>query len=194
MNKAEKSLRWVANQIPDFTPKNNEEKMLVAIKLYSEAGAEEIKRLEAENAELKEKAQKLDEQLKAISDRTAKFSSLEQIEKRFLDWAIPFLKARITGCKEEWFGIEWIAKAIWEFIKGGFETAIAVDETNAALRERLGKWIVDNEIVMEPRVKDGQTYYVISRKERRIVTHYICTELTPEAAEARLIELQGEKQ
>ena len=179
MNKAEKSLRWVVNQIPDFTPKNNEEKMLVAIKLYSEAGAEEIKRLEAENAELKEKAQKLDEQLKAISDRTAKFSSLEQIEKRFLDWAIPFLKARITGCKEEWFGIEWIAKAIWEFIKGGFETAIAVDETNAALRERLGKWIVDNEIVMEPRVKDGQTYYVISRKERRIVTHYICTELTP---------------
>ena len=53
MNKAEKSLRWVVNQIPDFTPKNNEEKMLVAIKLYSEAGAEEIKRLEAENAELK---------------------------------------------------------------------------------------------------------------------------------------------
>lgn len=26
MNKAEKSLRWVVNQIPDFTPKNNEEK------------------------------------------------------------------------------------------------------------------------------------------------------------------------
>ena len=62
---------------------------------------------------------------------------------------------------------------------------------NAALRERLGKWAVDNEIVMEPRVKDGQTYYVISRKERRIVTHYICTELTPEAAEARLAELKG---
>lgn len=62
---------------------------------------------------------------------------------------------------------------------------------NAALHEKLGKWAVDNEIVMEPRVKDGQTYYVISRKERRIVTHYICTELTPEAAEARLNELQG---
>ena len=55
MNKAEKSLRWVVNQIPDFTPKNNEEKMLVAIKLYSEAGAEEIKRLEAENAALRER-------------------------------------------------------------------------------------------------------------------------------------------
>lgn len=64
---------------------------------------------------------------------------------------------------------------------------------NATLRERLGKWAVDNEIVMEPRVKDGQTYYVISRKERRIVTHYICTELTPEAALARLAELKGEK-
>lgn len=110
MNKAEKSLRWVVNQIPDFKPTTNEEKMLVAIKLYSEAGAEEIKRLEAENA---------------------------------------------------------------------------------ALRERLGKWAVDNEIVMEPRVKDGKIYYVISRKERRIVTHYICTELTPEAAEERLKELQG---
>lgn len=58
MNKAEKSLRWVVNQIPDFTPKNNEEKMLVAIKLYSEAGAEEIKRLEADNAALRERLEK----------------------------------------------------------------------------------------------------------------------------------------
>lgn len=55
MNKAEKSLRWVVNQIPDFKPTTNEEKMLVAIKLYSEAGAEEIKRLEVENAALREK-------------------------------------------------------------------------------------------------------------------------------------------
>lgn len=53
MNKAEKSLRWVVNQIPDFKPTTNEEKMLLAIKLYSEAGAEEIKRLEAENAALR---------------------------------------------------------------------------------------------------------------------------------------------
>lgn len=53
MNKAEKSLRWVANQIPDFKPTTNEEKMLVAIKLYSEAGAEEIRRLETENAALR---------------------------------------------------------------------------------------------------------------------------------------------
>lgn len=53
MNKAEKSLRWVVNQIPDFKPTTNEEKMLVAIKLYSEAGAEEIRRLETENAALR---------------------------------------------------------------------------------------------------------------------------------------------
>ena len=59
MNKAEKSLRWVVNQIPDFTPKNNEEKMLVAIKFYSDAGAEEIKRLEAENAALRERLGKV---------------------------------------------------------------------------------------------------------------------------------------
>ena len=55
MNKAEKSLRWVVSQIPDFKPTTNEEKMLVAIKLYSEAGAEEIKRLKAENAALRER-------------------------------------------------------------------------------------------------------------------------------------------
>lgn len=55
MNKAEKSLRWVVNQIPDFKPTTNEEKMLLAIKRYSEAGAEEIKRLEAENAALRER-------------------------------------------------------------------------------------------------------------------------------------------
>lgn len=58
MNKAEKSLRWVVNQIPDFKPTTNEEKMLVAIKLYSEAGAEEINRLEAENAALRERLEK----------------------------------------------------------------------------------------------------------------------------------------
>ena len=58
MNKAEKSLRWVVNQIPDFKPTTNEEKMLLAIKLYSEGGAEEIKRLEAENAELRARLNK----------------------------------------------------------------------------------------------------------------------------------------
>lgn len=55
MNKVEKSLQWVVNQIPDFKPTTNEEKMLLAIKRYSEAGAEEIKRLEAENAAPRER-------------------------------------------------------------------------------------------------------------------------------------------
>lgn len=52
-NKTEKSLRWIGNQILDFTPTTNEEKMLLAIKRYCTAGAEEIKRLESKNAELK---------------------------------------------------------------------------------------------------------------------------------------------
>ena len=47
-NKAEKALRWVVNTIPDFEPKSNEEKMLLTIKHYCQAGADEIKRLEAE--------------------------------------------------------------------------------------------------------------------------------------------------
>lgn len=68
MNKAEKSLRWVVNQIPDFKPTTNEEKMLVAIKLYSEAGAEEIKRLEAENAALRERFEKVVELPVKIGD------------------------------------------------------------------------------------------------------------------------------
>ena len=63
MNKAEKSLRWVVNQIPDFKPTTNEEKMLVAIKLYSEAGAEEISRLEAENAALRERLEKAEKEI-----------------------------------------------------------------------------------------------------------------------------------
>ena len=58
MNKVEKSLRWMVNQIPDFKPTTNKEKMLVAIKLYSEAGAKEINRLEAENAALRERLDK----------------------------------------------------------------------------------------------------------------------------------------
>lgn len=72
MNKAEKSLRWVVNQIPDFKPTTNEEKMLVAIKLYSEAGAEEIRRLETENAELKSSLTHVNEELKTRIRRAEK--------------------------------------------------------------------------------------------------------------------------
>lgn len=173
-----------------------------------------VAHLEAENAELKEKAQKLDEQLKAISDRTAKFPSLEQIEKRFLDWAIPFLKARITGCKEEWFGIEWIAKAIWEFIKNDFENAIAVDETNAALRERLDKAVElpykrkrllwgdkDRETLLCPDCLTdlmggiGDETFVVQCPNCGCFVDCMVEPIPfTEAAEARLKELQGEKQ
>ena len=107
------------------------------------------------------------------------------------------LKSSLTHANEEC--LKWHERA-QNLLKdsggsiSGYEKKISdLQAENAALRERLGKWIVDNEIVMEPRVKDGQTYYVISRKERRIVTHYICTELTPEAAEARLKELGGRR-
>lgn len=58
MNKAEKSLRWVATQIPNFRPMTNEEKLLLVVRRYSLDGAEEIKRLEAENAALRERLEK----------------------------------------------------------------------------------------------------------------------------------------
>lgn len=56
MNSKEKSLRWVVNQIPDFTPKSNEEKMLLTIKHYCQGGADEIKRFEDANAALRNEA------------------------------------------------------------------------------------------------------------------------------------------
>lgn len=74
----------VALPLPDFTPKNNEEKMLVAIKLYSEAGAEEIKRLEAENAALRERLDKavdktiVSEMLAKYFDCPCNFSPLDE--------------------------------------------------------------------------------------------------------------------
>lgn len=113
MNKAEKSLRWVVNQIPDLTPKTNEEKMLVAIKLYSEAGAEEIKRLEAENAALrneadenaalsmenKMRADRLEKENAALRERLGKAIELPCIEPMTTwDWN------EETGIGEEHFG------------------------------------------------------------------------------------------
>lgn len=54
-NKTAKALQWVVNQIPDFKPKTNAEKFILTVKLYCDAGVKEIKRLEAENAELKKR-------------------------------------------------------------------------------------------------------------------------------------------
>ena len=53
-NKVAKSLRWVVNQIPEFTPTTDEEKMLINIKRYCQAGANEIERLETEISRLNE--------------------------------------------------------------------------------------------------------------------------------------------
>lgn len=86
MNKVEKSLRWVVNQIPDFKPTTNEEKMLVAIKLYSEAGAEEIKRLEAENAALRERLGKAVELPCKVGDKVYCIHGMSNPE--MLEWQV----------------------------------------------------------------------------------------------------------
>ena len=86
MNKAEKSLRWVVNQIPDLTPKTNEEKMLLAIKLYSEAGAEEIKRLEAENVALRERLEKAAELPGRVGDKVYCIHGMSNPE--MLEWQV----------------------------------------------------------------------------------------------------------
>lgn len=78
-NKAEKSLRWVVNQIPDFEPKNNEEKMLLAIKLYCEAGAKEIAKLESENAALRERLAKAVELPCKVGDTVYQYDNAGRI-------------------------------------------------------------------------------------------------------------------
>lgn len=50
---AEKSLRWVVNQIPDNLGESNEERMLKCIRLYCNNGAEVISQLSKELTELK---------------------------------------------------------------------------------------------------------------------------------------------
>lgn len=71
-NQKAKALRWVANQIPDFKPKSNEDKMLLAIKRYSTAGADEIARLTAENAELRATLSKMETVEQELRERLEK--------------------------------------------------------------------------------------------------------------------------
>lgn len=113
MNKAEKSLRWVVSQIPDFKPTTNEEKMLVAIKLYSEAGAEEIKRLEAENAALRERLEKAIE-LPCIEPMTT------------WDWD------DTTGCGKSNFGKYW--QVLYRDVDGEFIDYIGATKEEAEKR------------------------------------------------------------
>ena len=91
MNKAEKSLRWVVNQIPDPTPKTNEEKRLLAIKLYSEAGAEEIKRLEAENAALRARLDKVAELPCAKMVKTNEWIDRVEIGDIIWEWVVIYI-------------------------------------------------------------------------------------------------------
>lgn len=96
MNKSEKSLRWVVNQIPDFKPTTNEEKMLVAIKLYSEAGAEEIRRLETENAALRERLDKAVELPCRVGDKLYEIIEGEVQGKRVENYRIDNMGIWVT--------------------------------------------------------------------------------------------------
>lgn len=69
MNGKAKSLRWIANQIPDFTPDTESEKMLLAIKRYSTAGADEIERIGEENGKLIKKNRDLTQKANAAEER-----------------------------------------------------------------------------------------------------------------------------
>ena len=69
MNKAEKSLRWVMNQIPDFKPATNQQKMLLQINRYSAAGEEENKRLEAQNAAMRKQISEMLTPLCTLGDK-----------------------------------------------------------------------------------------------------------------------------
>lgn len=69
MNGKARSLRWISNQIPDFTPDTESEKMLLVIKRYSTAGADEIERLIEENGKLITGNHKFREKANAAEER-----------------------------------------------------------------------------------------------------------------------------
>lgn len=174
MNKAEKSLRWVVNQIPDFKPTTNEEKMLVAIKLYSEAGAEEINRLEAENAELKSSLTHANEECLKWHERAQNLlkdsgGSISGYEKKISD-----LQAENAALRER------LDKAIEAPCEDGdifyrfFDCPIEMKE-DMACGFRKDK---DGEIYVCSAY--GGSWYNIKE-----------CEFSREAAEARLNELQG---
>lgn len=77
MNNAETALIWIANQIPDFEPKSKEDKMLLVIKQYCTAGADEIARLTAENERLQTENTKIDEYRCVIDDISEQCRELE---------------------------------------------------------------------------------------------------------------------
>ena len=58
IEKAEKSLKWVVNQLPDNLDDSNEDKMLKCIRLFCKNGVAAIDSLKAANAEAKELCRK----------------------------------------------------------------------------------------------------------------------------------------
>lgn len=149
MNKAEKSLRWVVNTIPDFEPKSNEEKMLLTIKHYCQAGADEIKRLEAENAELRERLEKAVELPFAIGDMAyycdyiegkgyviieREIVGIKQIknEPKWWDKRESFMVAIVQGKKQDYDEI-----GEWYYDIGAFGAEWGIDR--AAAEKRLAE-------------------------------------------------------
>ena len=69
IEKVQKSLKWVVNQIPENLGDTNEEKLLKCIRLYCENGAEVINSLKAEN-------ERLSKFFNAVKDYYGDFDSL----------------------------------------------------------------------------------------------------------------------
>lgn len=67
-----------------------------------------------------------------------------------------------------------------------------LETENVALRERLKKAPDNGKCFIKELHENGRVLYVISRY--KVITSYICTELTPEAAIARLREFRGGKE
>lgn len=58
IEQAQKSLKWVVNQIPEDLGDSNEEKMLKCIRLYCQNGAEAIGFLKAEKEQIRKETAK----------------------------------------------------------------------------------------------------------------------------------------
>lgn len=67
-----------------------------------------------------------------------------------------------------------------------------LEAENAALRARLNAAPANGKYFIKELHTDGRVFYVISRY--KVITSNICSELTPEAAVARLREFQGERE
>ena len=195
MNKAEKSLRWVVNQIPDFKPTTNEEKMLVAIKLYSEAGAEEIRRLEAENVALRNEADEnaaLSMENKMRADRLEKENAVlhERLDKAV---ALPckvgdkVYGVGFTDCEDSRTTDEKKKRQIFNVcMKMGGNC-----EKCKYRRPQIEEFVCTH-IQLGDCGIEGKSILIVGDRNENYTANNVFT--TSEAAEARLAELKGEKE